>query len=218
MITNAGTKLRCAESKWTFSIQRIYLFFTGKSIMSLHATPALLFMALVFAVEPIKAAARPASDLTVPDTSIEDVQKKNNDAGASVKITPDMETKIRRFLDRFVDAGKTPQEQLAFFADDVQYYDQGMIGKPAILRDVHRYVRHWPQRNYRVAKIDYINPDPDSDSVFVSYTIDFMVANRTRTIAGKARYGALISSLGNSPKIAAIQEKVTERKTHQALR
>lgn len=189
-----------------------------------HYSPlALLFVALLFVVDPVSAATQKygdaSPDLAIPDIGVaQSVHAKNNNTGTPRKITPDMEKKIRTFLDKFVDADKAPLEQVAFFTDDVQYYDQGMIGKPAILRDVDRYVRHWPHRNYRIAEIDYINPDPDSDTIFVSYTIDFMVANRSRAITGKARYGALISNLDNSPKIAAIQEKVTERKTHQAPR
>jgi hypothetical protein len=129
------------------------------------------------------------------------------------QIAPITVKQLRAFLDRFVDAGKTPEEQATFFAEPVEYYNHGIVGKSAIIRDVERFARHWPKRSYRVAQIDYINRDPESEQLFVSYTIDFEVANRSKTIKGRANYGALISNLGNSPKIESIKEKVVERKS-----
>lgn len=129
------------------------------------------------------------------------------------RVTPEFEQKVRRFLDKFVDAGKTPEQQAALFTDDAEYYDHGIVGKSAIVRDVKRYSRHWPHRHYRVAEISYIRPDPASDRVFVAYTIDFEVANKARTVAGKASYGAVISDVDGDPKVEAIKERVTRRKT-----
>lgn len=122
--------------------------------------------------------------------------------------------KVRAFLDRFVDPEKTPEEQTAFFADYVEYYNQGIVGKSTILHDVKRFVRYWPHRNYRVAEINYINPDPDSDRLFVSYTIEFEVANKAKIIRGRANYGALISALDASPKIESIKERIVERESN----
>jgi hypothetical protein len=121
---------------------------------------------------------------------------------------------VRAFLDRFVDPSKTPEEQAAFFTDRVEYYDHGIVGKKAIRRDVERFVRHWPYRSYRVAEIDYIHPDPESERLFVSYSIDFEVANKSKAIRGRASYGALISGLGDAPKIEPIQERVTKRRAN----
>lgn len=126
-------------------------------------------------------------------------------------ISPATMMQVRNFLDDFVDADKTPEQQTAFFAEQVEYYERGIVGKTVILRDVERFVRHWPVRNYRVAEIDYIRRDANSDRVFVSYTIEFDVANRSKSISGRANYGALITGLGDTPKIESIKERVTRR-------
>lgn len=128
-------------------------------------------------------------------------------------IAPIEVKKVRAFLDRFVDPDKTPEEQTAFFADQVEYYNRGVVGKSTILHDVKRFVRYWPRRNYHVAEINYINADPGSGRIFVSYTIEFEVANKSRTISGRANYGALINALDDAPKIESIREKVVERKS-----
>jgi hypothetical protein len=119
-----------------------------------------------------------------------------------------IEEKVRAFLERFIDAEKTPAEQVALFTDDVEYYEQGMVGKRAIERDVARYVRHWPQRSYRVVDVPYIAVDPLTDRVFVSYTISYEVASATRHARGKADYGAVISNLDGDPKVEWIRERI----------
>jgi len=121
------------------------------------------------------------------------------------------EKKIRMFLDRFVDANKSPAEMAALFADDAQYYDRGVVGKNEIVREVARYNKHWPYRQFRVTEISYMNADPESNGVFVAYTIDFEVANSMRAISGKAHYAALIEDPEGAPKMKAIRERVTHR-------
>jgi hypothetical protein len=139
------------------------------------------------------------------------IYEADSGIGEDPAISPAMMMRIRTFLDGFVDPGKTPEQQTAFFADQVEYYDRGIVGKSVILRDVERFVRHWPVRNYRVVEIDYIRRDPDSDRIYVSYTIEFAVANRSKSIRGRANYGALIGGLDDTPKIESIKEKVTRR-------
>jgi hypothetical protein len=67
--------------------------------------------------------------------------------------------------------------------------------------------------------IDYIkrDPAPGTDRVFVSYRIEFEVANSARTIAGVASYGAAIVNLSGSPQVEAISEKIVERKRYLTL-
>jgi hypothetical protein len=136
------------------------------------------------------------------------------DAAASAKqVTPEMEKKVRAFLDHFVDPNKSGAEMASLFAEDAQYYERGVVGKSEIALDVERYNRHWPYRAFHVSEISYMNLDPDSDGVFVAYTIDFEVANGVRAINGKANYAALISDLDGSPRVRAIKERVTRRKS-----
>lgn len=133
------------------------------------------------------------------------------------RISPAMLEQFDFFLRSFVDGSNTPAEQASFFTDSVYYYEQGFVGKSEIIRDVERYIRHWPWRKNRLTDIDYIKRAPDSDRLFVSFAIDFEVANRAKTVAGKAHYGAVIVDVDGSPKIESIQEKLTQRKRFPAL-
>jgi hypothetical protein len=126
-------------------------------------------------------------------------------------VTADTERKIRDFLEHFVDAGKTPEEQAELFTERAEYYEHGYVDRDAIARDVERYVRHWPKRHYEVDRIDFMSADPHSDRIFVSYTIDFEVARGARSVRGKASYGAIIKDIDGEPKVESIKEKVHAR-------
>ena len=126
-------------------------------------------------------------------------------------VTADTERKIRSFLDRFVDADKTPEEQAALFTERAEYYEHGYVGRGEIQRDVERYVRHWPKRRYEVVQIDFMSADPHSDRIFVSYTIDFEVMRGAQSVSGKASYGAVITDIDGEPKVESIKEKVHKR-------
>ena len=127
-------------------------------------------------------------------------------------VTPEMERKVRAFLERFIDADKTPEEQAALFTERADYYDQGYVGRDEIRRDVERYMRHWPERHYELETISYMSADPESDRVFVSYTLGYRVARGDRSARGKASYGVVIFGLNSDPMVESIREKVAGRK------
>jgi hypothetical protein len=139
------------------------------------------------------------------------VDEEDDTPRDGMPVTADTERKIRGFLDRFVDADKTPEEQAELFTERAEYYEHGYVGRDDILRDVERYVRHWPKRHYEVDRIDFMSADPHSDRIFVSYTIDFEVARGARSVRGKASYGAVIKDIAGDPKVESIKEKVQVR-------
>ncbi|TFV95487.1 hypothetical protein E4K72_17755 [Oxalobacteraceae bacterium OM1] len=130
---------------------------------------------------------------------------------AKLADAADVETRVRSFLDRFVDPDKSPQEMALLFTDDVEFYDQGRVGREAIVRDVARYARHWPQRRYAVDDVQYIVYDPLTDRAFVAYRINYEVASSARHARGQAEYGAVLTDLEQAPKVAWIKERLTHR-------
>lgn len=155
----------------------------------------------------------PAALLTlpagVPERGVDPLPRAEAPSGKPVSAAT--EKKIRSFLDHFVDANKNPAEMGELLADDVQYYERGAVGKDEIVRETARYNKHWPYRRFRVTEISYMNADPQSNGVFVAYTVDFEVANSMRAISGKAHYAALIEDPDGTPKMKAIRERVTRR-------
>ncbi|GIZ50369.1 hypothetical protein [Noviherbaspirillum aridicola] len=122
-----------------------------------------------------------------------------------------LEDEVWSFLEAFIDGENTHAEQLAFFAERVHYYDRGVLATDAIARDIGYTLRRWPWRDNRLVEIEYLKPLPGEDRVFVSYVVDYEVANRERTVRGRARYGAVIAGIGDEPRIEGIFENITRR-------
>jgi len=167
----------------------------------------ILAAALLLPATPALAAALPVPAEQEQRAGDEEVDTPRD----GMPVTADTERKVRRFLDRFVDADKTPEEQAEMFTERAEYYEHGYVDRDDIVRDVERYVRHWPQRHYEVDRIDFMSADPHSDRIFVSYTIDFEVTRGVKSVRGKASYGAIIKDLAGEPKIESIKEKVHAR-------
>jgi len=127
-----------------------------------------------------------------------------------------LERNVAAFLQQFISPDKTPEAQAEFFADGVDYYEFGPTARPEIVRDVRHYSRRWPMRSYRLARIDYITPDPSSDSVFVSYVLEYEVSGPNRHARGQANYGAVIADLHSEPKIEWIRERVAGKRYAEA--
>lgn len=130
------------------------------------------------------------------------------EAQSQAVVSPEIVDKVNAFLGAFINPEKSPYAQAEFFADGVDYYDHGIVDKPHIVKDVERYSRRWPMRHYQLATVEYITPDPASDRVFVSYVVDFEVANASKRIRGRANYGAVIADIESTPKIEWIKERV----------
>lgn len=126
---------------------------------------------------------------------------------------PDLEEEVWSFLEAFIDGENTPARQLDFFADRVHYYDQGVVSKPAIARDIRYTMRRWPWRDNRLVEIEYLKPLPEENRIFVSYVVDYEVAAEGRAVRGRARYGAVIAGIDvdGPARIEAIFENVTRR-------
>ncbi|NEX62220.1 hypothetical protein [Noviherbaspirillum galbum] len=129
---------------------------------------------------------------------------------AQTDAQPDdgLEEPVRQFIEGFINPAQTPEQQVAYFADGVRYYRFGPTSKEEIVKDIRRTARRWPSRTYVLSRIEYIRKDPDSDDVFVSYVLDYEVANGPRSASGTASYGAIISGIHDQPKITMIMEKL----------
>ena len=119
-----------------------------------------------------------------------------------------LEERVRGFLEAFIDPTQAPEEQARFFAEGADYYRFGPSSRREIIADIRRHVRRWPVRSYRLQDIEYVTHDPATDDVFVSYVVEFDVANRKSKAHGRATYGAVITDIHSDPQIGAIMERI----------
>lgn len=122
-----------------------------------------------------------------------------------------LEERVKEFLQAFIDPNQTPEQQALYFAEGAEYYRFGPTSQQEIVADIKRYVRRWPMRSYRLLNIEYLKHDPSSDEIFVSYVIEFDVANSITRLRGHASYGAGIIDIQSAPKIGMIMERIRNR-------
>ncbi|MGI8482186.1 MAG: peptidoglycan-binding domain-containing protein, partial [Chthoniobacterales bacterium] len=70
--------------------------------------------------------------------------------------------RLRDYVGAFVLAGLDPQvgAELEFFADRVSYYNEGIVGREKIRRDLQRYDSRWPERRFWLVGDVKVEPQP----------------------------------------------------------
>jgi hypothetical protein len=92
---------------------------------------------------------------------------------------------IRNFIRRYLDACQSlnPQDELAFYAERVDYFDHGLVDKPYIQNELAVYDQRWPARKYSLG--DSIRIVKNGGNTIVKFRVAFRLANEAQ--ARKAR-------------------------------
>jgi hypothetical protein len=131
--------------------------------------------------------------------------------GAS-SAAPDFSTeRLRDYVGAFVLAGLDPQvgAEAAFFADRVQYYDEGIKDREKIRQDLKRYNARWPERQFRLP--GDISVEPQSDNrVRVTFPLKYQLRNRKKHSTGKVDKTLVLERAGDDLQIVAVNERKAE--------
>jgi peptidoglycan hydrolase-like protein with peptidoglycan-binding domain len=120
--------------------------------------------------------------------------------------------RLRDYVAAFVLAGveKNVGAEAEFFADRVEYYDQGTMDREKIREDLKRYDQRWPERHFWIAGA--INVEPQSDNrVRVTFPLGFKLRNANRNSSGKVNKTLVLERAGDDLQIVAVNE-VSETK------
>jgi hypothetical protein len=120
--------------------------------------------------------------------------------------------RLRDYVAAFVLAGldRNVGAETEFFADRVQYYDQGITDREKIREDLKRYDERWPERHFWVAGA--INVEPQSDQqVRVTFPLGFKLRNANKQSSGKVDKTLVLERVGDDLQIVAVGE-VSESK------
>ena len=118
--------------------------------------------------------------------------------------------RLRDYVAAFVLAGldKNVGAETEFFADRVEYYDQGVMDREKIREDLKRYDERWPERHFWVAGT--INIEPQSDNrVHVTFPLGFKLRNGNRQSSGKVTKTLVLERAGDDLQIVAVNEQKT---------
>ena len=95
----------------------------------------------------------------------------------------------RAFIARYLQAGQTndPPAELAFYADRVDYFNEGVVDRRFIGGDIARYDRRWPDRHFTLLEPFAIasSPDGDPDKTVVNFRYQFANKGSKYLVHGK---------------------------------
>jgi peptidoglycan hydrolase-like protein with peptidoglycan-binding domain len=149
------------------------------------------------------------SDASVPETKSTSppVPANSEKAGDVAKA------EIRNFLRRYLDACQSPRpdDELAFYADKVEYYDHGVVEKSYIRNELAVYDQRWPSRKYTLG--DSLRVARVGNNTVVRVRVSFEVANneRNRRASGRTDNTINLSKRGDSLQILSIKEARVRR-------
>ena len=119
--------------------------------------------------------------------------------------------RIRDYVAAFILAGLDPQvgAETDFFADRAQYYNDGVLDREKIRKDLQRYDARWPQRRFWLAGDIRILPQNDG-RLEVSFPLRFELGNGRKHSAGKIDKTIMLKPSGEDWQIVAVNERKAE--------
>jgi peptidoglycan hydrolase-like protein with peptidoglycan-binding domain len=133
-------------------------------------------------------------------------------ATAATSAAPDFSTeRLRDYVGAFVLAGLDPQvgAEAAFFADRVQYYNEGMKDREKVRADLKRYDSRWPGRKFWLAGDITVEPRDDK-RVQVTFPLRYELRNGAKRLSGKVNKTLVLERAGNDLQIVSVNERKME--------
>jgi peptidoglycan hydrolase-like protein with peptidoglycan-binding domain len=120
---------------------------------------------------------------------------------------------IHSFLRRYFDACQSPNpdDELAFYAERVEYFDHGVVDRPYIKNELAVYDQRWPVRNYTLG--DSLRILRTGNNTVAKIRINFQVTNaeHSRKANGRTDDTFNLAKRGDSLEIVSIKEARVRR-------
>ena len=131
-----------------------------------------------------------------------------------VKTAPSRD-RVADFVRNYVntDNGHSPdlEKALGFFAENVDYYDDGRVDKAFIRKDIESYDARWPQRKQTLENEPSIDFTTDSSLATARFAIRFSVQNAKNYVRGRSDTTMMLALDGDTLRIIAVSSTVSER-------
>jgi hypothetical protein len=116
--------------------------------------------------------------------------------------------RLRDYVGAFVLAGLDPHvgSETDFFADRVQYYDEGVIGREKIRTDLQRYAARWPERRFWLDG-DITAEPQNGNRVRVTFPLRYELRNGGKHLSGKINKTVVLEPVGDDLQIVAVDER-----------
>ena len=116
---------------------------------------------------------------------------------------------IRDFIAGFVvvGIGQDVEAELQFYSEEADYYDNGLVTKDFIRKDILRYDQKWPVRRYWLDGDIRILNGLKADPIEVQYQIKYFVKNQQKESSGMAIKTLKLRKTRNGLEITSVAEK-----------
>jgi peptidoglycan hydrolase-like protein with peptidoglycan-binding domain len=160
--------------------------------------------------EPPRSAPTATEDKPAPAPAVAENKPASTPPTAAAGLSAaDISTeRVRDYVGAFVLAGLDPNvgSEADFFADRVQYYDEGMKDREKIRKDLQRYDSRWPGRKFWLAGDIKVEPQKDN-RVRVTFPLRYELRNGANHKSGKINKTLVLAPAGNDLEIVAVNER-----------
>jgi len=121
---------------------------------------------------------------------------------------------LKKFVRDFVTSGNydDPSVESSFYAEQVDYFDNGKVSKAFIVNDINTYNQRWPKRNYWVVGEPTVRMVTSSgDAAKAIVVLGFSVQNGRKTVGGSCQNTILIRDASTTPRVTSVKSKFLSR-------
>lgn len=121
---------------------------------------------------------------------------------------------LKRFVRDFATSGNQsdPTVESSFYAEQVDYFDDGKVSKDFVVNDIRTYNQRWSKRGYWVDGEPTIQVvDGERDIVRAVVTIGFGVSNLRKSVEGSCENVILIQDASSNPKVISVKSRFLSR-------
>ena len=102
-------------------------------------------------------------------------------------------------------------------ADNVDYFDNGIVDRAFIAKDVRNYSARWPNRAFHIEDNHVAVRAVNDNTVRAEFVLQFTVRNLKKSIRGAVRNVMLIDYSRGEPKIVSIKSNTISRREFPAV-
>ena len=133
-------------------------------------------------------------------------------SSSTERSTTNMSTeRLRDYVGAFVLAGLDPHvgSETDFFAERVHYYDDGVIGRETIRKDLQRYAARWPERSFWLYG-DITAEPQNGNRVRVTFPLRYELRNGGKHSSGKINKTLVLEAAGDDLQIVSVNERKSD--------
>jgi hypothetical protein len=155
-----------------------------------------------------EAETKPVSSPLPENATASQTSVNTRNSSSATSISTD---RLRDYVGAFVLAGLDARvgAEADFFADQVVYYDQGVMSREQIREDLKKYAARWPQRRFWFDGDIVVEPQ-NGNRVKVTFPLRYALRNGAQDSSGKINKTLVLELVGEDQQIVAVGERKSE--------